>query len=131
MIKSVYVYGCMHVCLCTCIYVIDNTIHITFPPSDPYQTENECAVCIMHLVSSGKVGVSVSEEIQYEMWIEWSLIWPVVLSACSHSAESGGFVEVSQQQLNEALHQRDCWETATTAVVGHDESTCYSKTFLC
>lgn len=41
--------------------------------------------------------MSIREEIQYEMWIDWSPIWPVFLSACSHSAESGGSVEVSQQ----------------------------------
>ena len=84
----------------------------------------------MHWLSSGKVTVSIREEIQYEMWIEWSPIWPVSLSACSHSAESGGPVEVSQQQLSEATGQRGWWETATTAVVGADESTRYSEHFF-
>lgn len=51
------------------------------------------------------------------MWMNWSLIWPIFLSACSHSAESGGFVEGRQQQLSEALGQRGWWETATTAAV--------------
>lgn len=77
----------------------------------------------MHWLSSGKVAVSIRGEIQYEMCSEWSSHWPVFLSACSHSAESWGFVEVSQQQLNEATGQRGWWETATTAAVGHDEST--------
>ena len=77
----------------------------------------------MHLLSSDKVVVSIREELQYEMGIERSPIRPVFLSACSHSAESGGFVEVRQQQLNEAQCQRGWWETATTAALGADEST--------
>lgn len=59
--------------------------------------------------------MSIREEMQHEMWMNWSLIWPIFLSACSHSAESGGFVEGRQQQLSEALGQRGWWETATTA----------------
>lgn len=51
------------------------------------------------------------------------------IPACTHSAESGGFVEVSQQQLSEATSQRGWWETATTAVAPADESTRYSKRF--
>lgn len=43
-------------------------------------------------------------------------MWPVFMSACSHSAESRGFVEVRQQQLNEATGQRGWWETATPVV---------------
>lgn len=73
--------------------------------------------------------LSIREEIQQEMWIEWSPIWPLFLPVC-HSAESGGFVEVSQQQLSEATSQRGWWETATTAVAPADESTRYSKHFF-
>lgn len=83
----------------------------------------------MHWLSSGKVMVSIREDIQYEMWIEWGSIWPVFPSACSHSAESWGFVEVRQQQLCEATGQRGWWETATTAVVRADESARYSELF--
>lgn len=51
-------------------------------------------------------------------------IWPVFLSACSRSAESG-LVEVSQQQLGEAAGQRGWWETAATAALGPDEAARY------
>ena len=58
--------------------------------------------------------MSTIEEIHHERdRVETGL--PCV-PACSHSAESGGFVEVSQQQLSEATSQRGWWETATTAV---------------
>lgn len=52
--------------------------------------------------------VPVREEIQSDL---------AHIPACSHSAESGGFVEVRQQQLGEAPGQRAWWETATKAAV--------------
>lgn len=51
----------------------------------------------MHWLSSGKAMVSISEKISDMEWEKSTLA--VLLSACSLYAESGGFVEVSQQYL--------------------------------